>query len=540
MRRIEFVKMKTKFTIKLIILTILTIFFIACSNDSEIKTTDYCKDVDCKMGTCIIENNRAKCDCNDGYHEINLECVKDEVDLCENVNCSNNGTCAVQGDKAVCVCNEGYYSKDLECLENTNPCDGITCSDHGECFADSNSQAYCECETSYRVDGTNCILTIYNTDDIMKYFVETYEEGRLKFRQLADKVKSQNDDAYYNFFEVPSQVDTDLTVDYLYIPAKIQKEKLLIITTGVHGMEGYLGSAALQHFLYENLKNLNLDNMGVLVFNSINPYGMKYYRRVSENNVDMNRSFDITDDLFSTENELYGEINEFLNPTVPVDIDSWDNELTYLQLAQYITSVDELKEAVLGGQYEYPKGVYFGGSQFEPQKQEIENLLLQYTADYSTLFLFDIHTAYGDRGKLHLLMNAGLSDTQKTALNSIFEGYVIEDTGENASDPNFRLSGDITVYFEDLFADKKVITMTLEYGTLNTLDYTGAIDALDRTRLENQGFHYGYASEADKIQVEEEFREMFYPSSESYRRDVMNQTITMFDLIFKRFENLDW
>jgi hypothetical protein len=37
-----------------------------------------------------------------------------------------------------------------------DPCEGVTCSDHGTCLVDADNQAYCECDTCYAADELTC------------------------------------------------------------------------------------------------------------------------------------------------------------------------------------------------------------------------------------------------------------------------------------------------------------------------------------------------------------------------------------------------
>ncbi|MBU1239789.1 hypothetical protein KKF84_13540, partial [Myxococcota bacterium] len=60
-------------------------------------------------------------------------------------------------------------------------------------------------------------------------------------------------------------------------------------------------------------------------------------------------------------------------------------------------------------------------------------------------------------------------------------------------------------------------------------------DALNRTILENQGYHYGYADVTDQQRVEEEFFEMFNPSSRPIREAFYVQTKQMLLTAFQRF-----
>ena len=75
------------------------------------------------------------------------------------------------------------------------------------------------------------------------YYSSNFEEARSRFREAATNLSRSVSKAVVWHFEVPSQKDKDLTVDYLFLPAQEKAERLLVITSGVHGMEAFAGSA---------------------------------------------------------------------------------------------------------------------------------------------------------------------------------------------------------------------------------------------------------------------------------------------------------
>ena len=70
-----------------------------------------------------------------------------------------------------------------------------------------------------------------------------------------------------------------LYIDSFYLPATKTQTNLIVLTTGVHGMEGYIGATMLDVFFNEIHPTLDTTDTGVLVVANVNPYGMKYYRR---------------------------------------------------------------------------------------------------------------------------------------------------------------------------------------------------------------------------------------------------------------------
>ncbi len=149
-----------------------------CSEGKECNTTTHtcvnpvnpCEEIACSShGACVVENNNPTCDCDEGYHAENLECVIDVVDLCETVNCDEwkscnpingqcvlkTGRCDVSGD---CLETEECNTTTHTCVNPVNPCEGVACSGHGACIVENNNPV-CECDTGYHPDNLTCVDT---------------------------------------------------------------------------------------------------------------------------------------------------------------------------------------------------------------------------------------------------------------------------------------------------------------------------------------------------------------------------------------------
>jgi hypothetical protein len=103
---------------------------------------------------------------------------------------------------------------------------------------------------------------------MLTFFHETYDENREQFRRLAASLQREFSDVEISKCIVKSEVDSDLTIDAVYIPAQNEAEKLLVMTSGVHGMEGFTGSAVQQYFMTKVLDVEVLQNMGVLLIHA--------------------------------------------------------------------------------------------------------------------------------------------------------------------------------------------------------------------------------------------------------------------------------
>ncbi len=151
------------------------------------------------------------------------------------------------------------------------------------------------------------------TINTSKLFLDTYEASRQRFREDLARVQARWFSAKLERHAV--DVVEDLTIDWIWADATVKRKKLIILTTGEHGAEGYVGSAMMKLFIEEYLDQLNSQDTGLLLVHAINPWGMKHMRRVNPRNVDLNRNFVWDEaDLNPAANPNYSSLNPLLNP----------------------------------------------------------------------------------------------------------------------------------------------------------------------------------------------------------------------------------
>ena len=145
--------------------------------------------------------------------------------------------------------------------------------------------------------------------------------------------------------------EEDLYIDTLYLPSKEEQTNLVVLTTGVHGIEGYIGSVMLDVFWQEVYPEIDVDNTGILVIANINPYGMKYHRRYNENNVDLNRNFIIDwNDWDMAVNKDYPKVESLLSPKGSMNNAFWHEAQFYGSLVKNVVTegAGTISDALLG------------------------------------------------------------------------------------------------------------------------------------------------------------------------------------------------
>jgi hypothetical protein len=367
----------------------------------------------------------------------------------------------------------------------------------------------------------------------LAYFHETYAECRSAFIVEADRAASRFSKVETSQISVPSETDTGLTIDICYIPAQSRADNLLILSSGTHGLEGFTGSAIQLMAMEELLSPERLDTTGILLIHALNPYGFKQRRRVTENNIDLNRNCAIDDSLFDTKNEGYGKVYGMLNPRGEASHNSIRSRHQHLISIRNILahSMRALRQAVMEGQYEYPEGLYFGGKDIEPQIAALAPLLRRTMQPYGKILTIDLHTGYGENGRMHLFPNPVEDPGIRAEMEELFAGYTI-DWGD--SEKFYIIKGSFADYVGAQAPGKTCYPMGFEFGTLDSQKTLGSIRSLHIMVLENQGFQHGYRNEKAAAKIKKDFVEMFYPSGEVWRSKAISDVRIILELVFQR------
>ncbi len=192
------------------------------------------------------------------------------------------------------------------------------------------------------------------------YYSNTYKEARDKFlTYVCDKQHISKTKAI-KLRDILSPDKEKLYIDIVYFGSE-NATKLLIHTSGVHGVEGFAGSA-IQLFIIKNRLGKIDKDIAIVFVHIVNPYGMAWYRRVNENNVDLNRNITNRRGVFTDKcHPIYHKLNNFLNPKS--EPWSWDlNFVINAVIAKIKYNPVDLKNAIAAGQNVYSKGLFFSGT----------------------------------------------------------------------------------------------------------------------------------------------------------------------------------
>lgn len=362
-----------------------------------------------------------------------------------------------------------------------------------------------------------------------------YETSRERFRTSLASFADRWLDSRLDSF--PLSDDSSLTIDIITAHANKRKENLLIITTGLHGIEGYVGSGVLQILIQEYLPKFNQDTTGIVLVHPINPYGMKYRTRVNKNSIDLNRNFSADFEKLKTINPHYESLGYLLNPSLSLKNPFYEKiKFLWNVIKALPKGITHIRETALMGQYRVHNGMYFGGFEIQEETKFMMSLYEKVVDGYSQILALDIHSGYGSRWQMTLL---NPPSEKRTAQEIATQLQVKSVAGVNPEE-FYSVHGDMADYLYRLLKskhpDKSFYAGTFEFGTYGDSLWQ-RIHSLRTTVLEHTLRWFG-GSDSAKAWVQKEYDELFLPAEEKWREKAQADASQAFDGIFAAYRFL--
>ena len=293
-------------------------------------------------------------------------------------------------------------------------------------------------------------------------------------------------------------------------------ERVLVVSSGVHGVEGFFGSAA-QVALLERWATSKLPETKCVFVHGVNPYGFAWLRRFDENNVDPNRNFLLPGESFEGAPDIYAKLDRFLNPQRPPS--AW--EPVKLKSACFIAryGIPALRQAIAGGQYDFPKGLFFGG--FEPsqsQKLLAENVPRWLMGSKRVVHL-DFHTGLGKQAACKLLIDYPLPDHLRSWLTDWYGRDAFE--ASDVSGIAYQARGGFGHWCASKAFAPDYLFACAEFGTYDS------VKVLIGLRAENQAHHWGSGESLSTMKAKSSLKELFCPASASWRAQVIERSVEL-------------
>ncbi len=340
-------------------------------------------------------------------------------------------------------------------------------------------------------------------------FSHSYASARKRFF-LAAQAAGLEVESYKH--RMPGRDNETLAVDVV-LDGRPDAERMVVVSSGVHGVEGYCGSGIQVFALHDKDLRSKARERGVAVLyiHAVNPYGFSYIRRVTHENVDLNRNFrDFSQPL--PVNVGYRALHPLLLPQKWPP--TWGNaaRIGWITLTQ---GKRALQTAVSAGQYEFADGLFFGGTEPTWSNQTLRTVVRKYAGIARHIAWIDLHTGLGPRGKGERILSArndthGLADARALwgdEVTSFFEDSTVSANVSGAMLEAIRL--------ECAQADFNAISM--EFGTKPLMEVLTAMRAEQWLQLHPK------TSPRKTHAIKRQLLDAFFVDSDDWKEQVVEQ-----------------
>lgn len=367
------------------------------------------------------------------------------------------------------------------------------------------------------------------SDNQLKYYSENWYDATDKFTKMANSCG-----ANLLWCQHPN---SEFNIPYTSVG---NGPNNIVINSGVHGLEGYFGSAAQLLFLdkfAQKIPDKILANYKISLIHCINGWGMQHrMREVSDNTngglVDLNRNFgiDFSKPEHLPQNEKYKLTHDLLVNT-PGGHDKLQKIITFYRANKDNGVWDSIKN----GQYYEPYGLFYGGNCTTDEAKMTLQIYDNIIGDNAkSLISIGLHTGLGhfyrNQGKTtcNLLVSHPSAHNKTQKFNDILQGAITVIPDEDAVNGPV-LQGDLVDCLEQRYKHIPTYTADIEIGTGEYPKLSPILKRMDMGDARYDLIHSG------KINSEtfQHLTESWYPSDSGWRIAALNHAETLFNALIK-------
>lgn len=342
-------------------------------------------------------------------------------------------------------------------------------------------------------------------------FSHSYQQARQKFLEAAQSAGLAVQSHYH---PLPGRDGESMAMDVVR-DGPADAAQVLIISSACHGVEGYCGSGvqvhALRHAAWRQAAQAA--GVAVLYIHALNPYGFSHIRRVTHENVDINRNFhDYSKPL--PINMAYREVQPMLLPEV------WPPDAANTATVNGFIAergMPAFQAAVSAGQQEFADGLFFGGRGPTWSNLTLRQVLREHGRRCQRLAWIDLHTGLGPTGVGERIF-ACADDKAALVRAKAWWGPGITSIYDGSSTSAF-LTGLMWIAAYDECPQADYTGIALEYGT----------QPMDKVMHALRGDHWlalhPEASPALRRQIKQDLMDAFYVDTDEWRSQIIEQAL---------------
>ncbi|WP_101757116.1 DUF2817 domain-containing protein [Oceanicoccus sp. KOV_DT_Chl] len=340
------------------------------------------------------------------------------------------------------------------------------------------------------------------------WFLQDYHACRTDFLRRCDNQHLPHQQLQWNL-TLPGETSS-WSSDAIYF-GNPSANKVLVIISGTHGVEGYCGSALQRFFLAElAAQGTRLaEDKAVVMLHALNPWGMDQARRCDHQGIDLNRNF-----IDFNQTAIPHPDYEHVLACMQLDSISRRQQLQQLQQQWGQSYFDKV---LSGGQYHINWAPFYGGQSPAHAQTVINELIAQWSLAGRELLVMDLHTGLGPWGYGELISDhPSGSNGNHFARQLLGQSVAVTAEGGSFSVPK---QGLLDYRWHQLMEDSGCF-LTLEFGSYGT-------DALFEVLLDDHDLWRrkwqleGSVSSNEQASIRQRMVEHFCPQDHLWQQSVL-------------------
>jgi hypothetical protein len=316
-------------------------------------------------------------------------------------------------------------------------------------------------------------------------------------------------------------VGEPLCIDYLRFGAE-KASRVLIISSGLHGVEGYFGSAVQWAWLMRHPEPR--DGVAVVLLHALNPFGFAWRRRFDGENIDPNRNFLLPGEEYRGAPPLYGPIYSLFRMDVPPRrIDPAHAARVAYIIARY--GLRQLRVTIPVGQYEFPLGPFFGGKGPCATQRVLASHLAAIWTEAEQVVHVDLHSGLGKWGGYKILIDDAEQSSEHFWWQERFGNELVEVCQKTVT--AYPARGSLGPWLRHYFPGQQFHYATLEFGTYRPKR------VMDALMAETRAFNCGLLADPRYEWTRQQLLEVFVPTNALWRHSVVEQSLSVLDQAYR-------
>jgi hypothetical protein len=307
----------------------------------------------------------------------------------------------------------------------------------------------------------------------------------------------------------------ELATDLAWIGPR-EAEAVLVMISATHGVEGFCGSGAQVDWLRREEYRALADGTAALIVHAINPYGFAWLRRVTNENIDLNRNW-VDFSLPPMPNPGYELLADLI---CPKEWTAKEQARTGQALKAYADrhGFMALQQAMTGGQYTHPLGIFYGGDRPTWSRRTQTSIFEHYLRGAGRIAIIDYHTGLGPWGfGEQIVAGRPQSDGFKRAAS--WYGGAVTSPLVGRDSASAVIVGDGLSIASNLLGQAEVTGMALEFGT------KPIVPVLNSLRADAWLHAYGDPLSPEGRVIKAEVRDAFFGDTDDWKGMIAGQSL---------------